>query len=1456
MNTKKIVSMILAIALVFTLFPVNAQAETAEKPTLTVDTTAITDGTMSDSAEADDPYLWTNILPADTVFAVDQTFYVPVKLTGMAKLNTVQLAVDYNDLVLDLVSLNTGWGSGRNAYGHTILSSGFTVVPNPDENKITASNGTGADLPGSYHDYLVFLGFKVIDKSPTGSETISLRTLVNNAPGVNAADSNIADADITYVSGTVSVEKASSGEEGGESGGTTSTSGYDIFYTLDSETDVLDVNGASGTDNYMEYGVVDGEKKPTKVTATVKLKNTGEATTLQAYDVYLTYDTTGLKYVGHNMSGAVAYEAGSETAIVVTDETAPVVSHIQAVSESFTAQTLGQGAEVTLGTITFEILPAAVYDQELRITLTEGTGSKTVTNISVGGEAQGDQQAYYPTNTSTVLGAEVNTTYKVTWKNGDTTLETDEKAPYGLTPIYDGAKPEKTDDTGRYTYTFVGWNIEDGKKEGIALPNVTEDAIYFAAFSEVENFRTITFHANDGSETPETKTQKFTPGVDTNLEANTFEKTGHTFAGWATTADGEVVYEDGAAINVTTDTDLYAKWTPVKYNIKFVDDDNTTVLKETEVDYGTKPEAPADPTKQEDAMYTYEFAGWDPAIAVVTGDATYKATYEKTAKVYKVEWMVDNVAIQTDNVAYGKPIPAAPANPSKDGYNFVKWDSIPATMPAEDVVINATWEAIKYTITFNVNGGEMDNGASLNKTYTIKDKIDLPTASIDNQNFDGWSVEVKDGNWDNAKTYSGTIESGMYGNVTLKATWSNKPLTVGTSVTNGSVDVSNVAGGGINANVGDTIKLTLNPTLGYELAENMKVQFTYTEGGVSKSGEATKNEDGTYSFRMPNADNVEGTDVTVTVEFTAIVYTITYMENGGSEVADGSYTVKDSVTLPTTSTKDGYTFGGWYESEAFAGSKVTEIEAGTIGNKTYYAKWDGIQYTVVFDKNADDATGTVNNIPATYGADVVLKGQEYARIGYTFSGWNTQEDGTGTAYDADATIKEALFTPNAEGQSTTLYAVWTENQYTIKYDDSNGVTYADDVDKEVTTGYDDPVTLPTAAQVTKPGYTLTGWTTDPNVQVGDEPTYTTTASKLVAENNGEVTLYPVWNYVDYTVTIGKITNGDVTASKTENVHVDEPITLTPTPNKGYGEVTYTVTYEDANGTSQPVEVSGNTFTMPAGDVTVTASFSAKQYTIRFELNGGDWESGTTAPSNPMTYCTTDDTALPTNLVKDKYTFTGWTVSYAAEYPEEEQGWGKTGDPITKESKVTSRYGNVILTAQWDVEFKYEVEEYVYAPTDYVMLRIAATSEDNVYSFKYAEDDVRNMFYTDDSNYKVGDSFAFVTLIPKEGNIAQNAETGKWELTAAAVKKLNETEDKAVSIVRDGDVNHDDVVNIADANVVYQMVSRQEVRGSYYSMSQLDIYDRLVADMKTATSGSDKRGTLEDVSLIVAEINKG
>ena len=70
-------------------------------------------------------------------------------------------------------------------------------------------------------------------------------------------------------------------------------------------------------------------------------------------------------------------------------------------------------------------------------------------------------------------------------------------------------------------------------------------------------------------------------------------------------------------------------------------------------------------------------------------------------------------------------------------------------------------------------------------------------------------------------------------------------------------------------------------------------------------------------------------------------YAINYVLNGGTNASGNPTTYADNVGVASfaTPTRDGYTFAGWYGNASFTGSAVTNIPAGSSGNKTLYAKW-------------------------------------------------------------------------------------------------------------------------------------------------------------------------------------------------------------------------------------------------------------------------------------------------------------------------------------------------------------------------------------------------------------------------------------------------------------------------------------------------------------------------------------
>jgi uncharacterized repeat protein (TIGR02543 family)/LPXTG-motif cell wall-anchored protein len=142
--------------------------------------------------------------------------------------------------------------------------------------------------------------------------------------------------------------------------------------------------------------------------------------------------------------------------------------------------------------------------------------------------------------------------------------------------------------------------------------------------------------------------------------------------------------------------------------------------------------------------------------------------------------------------------------------------------------------------------------------------------------------------------------------------------------------------------------------------------------------------------------------------------------------------------------------------------------------------------TVQFNGNGADVQGTMTRQVAN--STTGLTANSFTRPGYTFGGWTTSADGTGTAY-ADA----ASYPFTA---STTLYAKWNPISYTVTYDTQGGSAVA-------AGGYTigTSVTLPAAP--TRSGFTFAGWFTATTGGTALGSTYS-------PPGTGNITLYAQW----------------------------------------------------------------------------------------------------------------------------------------------------------------------------------------------------------------------------------------------------------------------------------------------------------------------------------------------------------
>ncbi len=183
----------------------------------------------------------------------------------------------------------------------------------------------------------------------------------------------------------------------------------------------------------------------------------------------------------------------------------------------------------------------------------------------------------------------------------------------------------------------------------------------------------------------------------------------------------------------------------------------------------------------------------------------------------------------------------------------------------------------------------------------------------------------------------------------------------------------------------------------------------------------------------------------------------------------------------------------------------------------------------------------------------------------------------------------------------------------------------------------------------------------------DSPATSTGSSKVDSSTSSSFTTEgttPTPTPTSYTITIDTaIANGSITASK-ETAKEGETVTLTNTPGMGYGFGSYTV--KDASGNT--ISVNNNSFTMPASNVTVSASFTANNYSIT--VSG--ISNGSVTPSK--TSAKYGETVTLTNTPGKGHSFGSYTVKDAS------------GNTISvNNNSFTMPASNVTITASFTIK---------------------------------------------------------------------------------------------------------------------------------------------------------------------------
>ncbi|MCM1260849.1 MAG: InlB B-repeat-containing protein [Prevotella sp.] len=218
------------------------------------------------------------------------------------------------------------------------------------------------------------------------------------------------------------------------------------------------------------------------------------------------------------------------------------------------------------------------------------------------------------------------------------------------------------------------------------------------------------------------------------------------------------------------DTNQYREYTlhvevvKTVYSIEYILDGGVCENLPTEYTEGMEFALPV-PTKE-----GYTFVGWyrgeekvESITAETTGNLTLVAKYK--ANAYALEFILDGGVCENLPTTYETGTTFELPVPTKNGYTFVGWymneekmEMITPDMKG-NLTLTAKWEAIEYTITYDLDGGVCEN---LLTVYTKGTSFALPTPTKEGYTFLGWYMN-------DTKVESITEE--MTGDITLTTKW-------------------------------------------------------------------------------------------------------------------------------------------------------------------------------------------------------------------------------------------------------------------------------------------------------------------------------------------------------------------------------------------------------------------------------------------------------------------------------------------------------------------------------------------------------------------------------------------------------------------------------------------------------------------------------------------------------------
>ena len=742
-----------------------------------------------------------------------------------------------------------------------------------------------------------------------------------------------------------------------------------------------------------------------------------------------------------------------------------------------------------------------------------------------------------------------------------------------------------------------------------------------------------------------------------------------------------VVLSSSEANNYTSQLTLNAKAEYSNYYVRFVCDGE--VVSESFQRAGSSIVQPRMPERT-----GYTFAGWKgvPELSPAE-DVVYTGEYK--VNKYKLDYLVNGVVFATDSIAYGSVITLIEA-PIREGHTFSGWSEAPATMPAEDIVIEGSFAVNTYNVIYKVDGAEYKVVPVVyGSEITL---IDVPVK--EGYTFSGWSEAPATMPAEDV-VIEGTFAVNTYSIIynVDGAEYKVVPVTYGSEITliDAPVKEGYTFSGWSEAPATmpaeDVIiegSFTVNYyTITYIVDGEVYATETIAYGSEITLIDAPTKEGYTFSGWSEAPATMPAEDVVIEGTFAVNYYTVTYLVDG-EVYATETIAYGSEIVLRDEPTKEGHTFSGWSEAPATMPAEDVVIEGSFIVN--YYT----ITYDVDYEVYAIDSVA--------YGSEIILRDKPI-KEGYTFRGWSAERFPNTPLVAGHRELAESR-DPNGiptvmPAYNFKVYGGFTVNYYTVTYI-VDGEVYATE-----TVAYGSEITLIGAP--VKEGHTFSGWSEAPA---------TMPAEDITIEGSFIVNYYTITYDVDYEVyaidsvaygseiilrdkpikegytfrgwSAERFPNTPLVAGHRELAESRDPNgipTVMPAYNfKVYGGFTvnyYTVTYI-VDGEVYATETiaygseivlrdeptaEGHTFSgwsefpevMPAEDVTIEGTFAVNYYTVTYMVDGEVYATETIAYGSEIT--------LIEEPVKEGHTFSGWSEAPAT-MPAEDVVIEGSFSPIT------------------------------------------------------------------------------------------------------------------------------------------------------------------------------------------------